>query len=117
MQKELRLSRREDFGKVYRHGKSSANRQFVLYVLRQPAIERFKLGISVSKKVGKAVERNRIRRLVKEIVRHHADRIAEHHELILIVRRPAAEMDYHQMEKSIIHVMKRASIWKSSGGL
>jgi len=117
VQKELRLSRREDFNKVYRRGKSSANHQFILYVLPEPGIERFKLGISVSRKVGTAVVRNRIRRLVKEIVRSHTARIEPHHQLILIARKPAADMDYHQMEKSIIHVLKRASIWKSAGGV
>jgi ribonuclease P protein component len=112
MQKELRLRRKEDFNKVYRHGKSAANHQFVIYYKKQSNSIPFKLGISVSKKVGTAVVRNRIRRVVKEIVRHHVDDIAPGNEYILIARKPAAEMDYAEMEKSIVHVMKRAGIWK-----
>jgi ribonuclease P protein component len=114
MQKELRLKRREDYNKVYRHGKSVANFQFVLYCRKQPAAAPFRLGISVSKKVGTAVVRNRIRRRVKEIVRHHAQDIAHGNEYILIARKPVAEMEYSEMEKSIIHVMKRAGVWKKS---
>lgn len=114
MQKENRLTRREDFNKVYRHGKSSANHQFVVYVLnRHPSIpgEGFRLGISVSKKVGNAVVRNRLRRMIKEIVRLNGDKLAPRKDLILIVRKPAAEMEYAEMEKSILHVFKRADLF------
>lgn len=113
MQKENRLTRREDFNKVYRHGKSSANHQFVVYIMNQPAAvpgDGFRLGISVSKKVGNAVVRNRIRRLVKEIVRLNGDKIAPRTDMILIARKPAAEMEYAEMEKSVLHVLKRAGI-------
>lgn len=110
MQKELRLTRREDFNKVYRYGKSSANFQFVVYSLPQTKVQRFRAGISVSKKVGNAVVRNRIRRVVKEILRHHADRIRPHVDLVVIARKPAAEMEYKEMEKSLLHALKRASL-------
>lgn len=113
MQRENRLTRREDFNKVYRYGKSSANHQFVVYVLNQPASvpgESFRLGISASKKVGNAVVRNRLRRMIKEIVRLNGERLAPRKDLILIVRKPAAEMEYAEMEKSILHVLKRADV-------
>lgn len=113
MQKENRLTRREDFNKVYRYGKSAANHQFVVYFMAQPAAVEgngFRLGISVSKKVGNAVVRNRIRRLVKEIVRAHGDKIAPRTDMILIARKPAAEMEFAEMEKSVLHVLKRAGV-------
>ncbi|WP_438445188.1 ribonuclease P protein component [Gorillibacterium sp. sgz5001074] len=118
MQKENRLTRREDFNKVYRHGKSSANHQFVVYIMPQSAAvpgESFRLGVSVSKKVGNAVVRNRIRRLVKEIVRHNGEKIAPRTDMILIARKPAAEMEYAEMEKSVLHVLKRAGILGKKG--
>jgi ribonuclease P protein component len=113
VQKENRLTRREDFNKVYRHGKSSANHQFVVYMMAQPAAvegNSYRLGISVSKKVGNAVVRNRIRRLLKEIVRLNGDKIAPRTDMILIARKPAAEMEYAEMEKSVLHVLKRAGL-------
>lgn len=110
MEKKNRLTKREYFDKVYRHGKSTANHQFVLYYKVQPQQESFRLGVSVSKKLGNAVVRNRIRRLLKEIVRLNAARIPGGYDLIIIARKPAAEMDYHDMEKSVLHVLKRASL-------
>lgn len=110
MQKKFRLTKKEDYRVVYRHGKSTANHQFVVYYLKRPKHEHLRLGISVSKKVGNAVVRNRIRRRVKEIVRHHIDAILPRYDLVLIARIGAAEQDFHAMEKSILHVLKRAKL-------
>jgi ribonuclease P protein component len=112
VEKNYRLAKREDFNKVYRYGKSTANHQFVLYYLAQPKHEHFRLGISVSKKVGNAVVRNRIRRMVKEIVRLRKEQFAPNFDYIIIARKPAAEMAYQEIEKSILHVFRRASLQK-----
>lgn len=110
MQKENRLAKREDFNKVYRYGKSVANMQFVLYTLPRPQQPQFRLGVSVSKKLGNAVVRNRIRRLLKEIVRHHGESLPGGIDLILIARKPAVDLTYQEMEKCVLHVLKRASL-------
>ncbi|MDD9270854.1 ribonuclease P protein component [Paenibacillus sp. GCM10023248] len=112
MEKEYRLAKREDFNKIYRYGKSMANHQFVLYYLPQPKLDHFRLGISVSKKVGNAVVRNRLRRMIKEIVRLKKENMAPHYDYILLVRKPAADMEYVELEKSIWHVVRKASLLK-----
>lgn len=112
MQKQHRLRSKEDFTSVYRYGKSVANHQFVLYYKPKPGQEYYRLGISVSKKVGGAVVRNRMRRVIKEIVRANGDRIKQDYDLILIVRRAAIDLDYTALEKSIRHILKRASLLK-----
>lgn len=61
-----RLSRSAEFERVYRSGRSSANRHLVLYTFPNPAVEQPRLGLSVSRKVGGAVERNRVKRLLRE---------------------------------------------------
>lgn len=111
MQKEFRLTQRADFNKVYRYGKSMANRQFVIYFLPQQKVDHFRLGVSVSKKVGNAVVRNRLRRMIKEIVRLNADRIKVKADMVIIARNPAVTMNYSEMEKSIIHVLTKADIF------
>lgn len=115
VQKEHRLAKREDFNMVYRQGKSVANHQFVLYYKRRPNMPDgempFRLGVSVSKKLGNAVVRNYLRRVMKEIVRLHADQVAPGYDLILIARKPVAEMAYADIEKSLLHVMKRAALY------
>lgn len=113
MQKQYRLTDRADFNKVYRYGKSTANRQFVVYYMVVPSTEHFKLGVSISKKIGNAVVRNRLKRQIKEILRLDSTRIKNHYHFIVICRQQAAMMDYHQMRRSLIHVLKRAQLWNN----
>jgi ribonuclease P protein component len=61
-----RLSRSADFDRVFRSGRSHAGREFVLYVFPRGEEGDPRLGLSVSRKVGGAVERNRVKRLVRE---------------------------------------------------
>ena len=112
--KKLRLRNRADFSRVYRHGKSFANHQFVVYWFSKKEVERFRVGISVSKKVGNAVVRNRMRRLVKEIVRHHESEIAGGLDIVFIVRKGALSMEYSELEKSVLHVLRKAKLLKAS---
>ncbi|MGN7457139.1 ribonuclease P protein component [Paenibacillus pasadenensis] len=112
MQRKWRLRRREDFARTYRGGKSFANGQFVVYWSRQPIAEPFRLGISASKKIGNAVVRNRMRRVLKEIVRKHADRICERTDMILIVRAGAVGKPTEELEKNVLHVLRKAGLLK-----
>lgn len=110
MQRTHRLTNRDDFKKVYRRGKSVANRQFVVYSFPRRNEEPFRMGVSISKKIGNAVVRNRLKRQLKEIVRLRKDEIADGYDFIIIVRKGALSLDYHAMEKSVFHVLRRASL-------
>ena len=114
MQRKYRLKDRTDFKKVYRLGKATANRQVVLYYWKRNDGEAFRLGVSVSKKIGNAVVRNRMRRRIKEIVRHEAERIKQEYDFIIIVRKGALQLDYHGLRKSILHVLKKSGLIISS---
>lgn len=61
-----RLSRSADFDRVFRHGRSHASRELVLYVFPREGEGPPRLGLSVSRKVGGAVQRNRVKRLLRE---------------------------------------------------
>ena len=66
MEKAYRIKKNSDFQFIYKKGKSVANRQFVIYTQPNKALNHFRLGISVSKKLGNAVVRNRIKRAIRE---------------------------------------------------
>jgi ribonuclease P protein component len=81
-----RLSRSRDFDAVYRHGRSVSTRFLVLYWFPQeePSAPRF--GFSVSRSIGGAVERNRIKRQLREVWRARLERIPAGSDYVLIVR-------------------------------
>jgi ribonuclease P protein component len=81
-----RLSRSRDFDAVYRQGRSVSSRFLVLYWFPQeePAEPRF--GFSVPKSIGGAVERNRIKRQLRDVWRARLERVPEGHDYVLIVR-------------------------------
>ncbi len=93
--KRPRLSRSSDFQRIYRQGSSTASRFLVLYSFKRPAetgAEGPRLGLSVSKKLGGAVVRNRVKRLLREAFQGCAGHLAEEYDLVVIARPQLLEL-------------------------
>ena len=86
--KRGRLSRSGDFERAYREGRSHSNRYLVLYAFPRPADEAdgARLGVSVGRKVGGAVDRNAVKRAVREAFWALADRLPATHDFVLVAR-------------------------------
>jgi ribonuclease P protein component len=85
----MRLSRSADFDRVFRHGRSHAGREFVLYVFPRGEGDEPRLGLSVSRKVGGAVERNRVKRLLREAFAIDGDRLPAGTDAVVVARHEA----------------------------
>jgi ribonuclease P protein component len=87
-----RLSRSAEFERVYRQGRSVANRHLVLYSFPNDAIDRPRLGLSVSRKVGGAVERNHVKRLLREAFAGVEDQLEASNDVVVVARPEAREL-------------------------
>lgn len=100
------LQKQQDFRRTYNEGKSFVNRALVLYI-RNNTTSYNRLGISISKKNGNAVTRNKIRRRLKEIIRLHGYPF-NGYDVIFIVRQPAVNQSYQALEKSVLDLFSKS---------
>jgi ribonuclease P protein component len=94
MPKRRRLSRSGEFDRVYRDGSSHATRYLVLYSFPRGEEEDrdVRLGVSVSRKVGGSVDRNRVKRALREAFWALADRLPARHDFVVVARPEIAEL-------------------------
>lgn len=106
-----RMKKNFEFKKVYTEGRYYVEKYIVMYAVRNYSNHN-KVGYSVSKKVGKAVTRNRIKRLMKENFRIFDENSKKGFDIIFTARQGSAEAEYENIHKNIESVLIRARILK-----
>jgi ribonuclease P protein component len=103
------LKKKTDFDTVYQRGKRFGNRNLNFYYIRNKKQEN-RVGIVVSKKVGNAVVRNRIRRLIKESYRLNQGTIKVGYDMIVVAKKSCFDKDFKEIEGSLLHILKRKDL-------
>ena len=115
MKKSFRVKREKDFKAIFKDGASFANRKFVVYQLENQQ-NHFRVGLSVSKKLGNAVTRNQIKRRIRHILLNVRWHLADDVDFVVIARKGAESLDYAEMEKNLLHVLKLSKIYQEGNG-
>ena len=113
MRKEERLAKPEQYSLVYRKGSSKASTLLVLRALPNN-LPSSRFGFSVSKRVGNAVIRNRLKRQLREISPRMPLKSAS--DIVFIVRPPAASADFATLKKTMESLLSRAGLLKTEAG-
>lgn len=104
----FRLKSSKEFRYAFKNGRSRANDFVILYIYHNnKLIDKSRIGFSVSKKIGNAVVRNRIKRVMREVIRLNYHRIKKGNDLIFIAREKIKGNSYKSVENSMISILDR----------
>jgi ribonuclease P protein component len=111
---ETSLKQNNDFRAVYSRGKSAVSPRTVIYC-RKNRREKNRVGFTVSRKLGNAVTRNRVRRRLREVMRLHASSLRQGYDLILVARTRAVGSDYGKLEADVLRCLDQLHLLKKDG--
>lgn len=109
MKKENRLRKNMEFKKVYKSGKNYWNRNLIVYV-RRNGTDKTRIGISITKKVGDAVVRNKLKRRIREVSRVYLPNLRKGYDLIFIPKKNAVDLSFAELESAIMHIYRISGI-------
>lgn len=105
------LKNNYEFRRLYAKGESARSPWMVLYC-RRNRVQKNRLGITVSTKIGKAVVRNRIRRRLREIYRLQEEKVQPGYDIVLVARTRSRYAEYSMLERDFIRLAKKLKIMK-----
>ena len=108
--KRRRLTQASEYERVKQDGSARSGKLLMLNVLPVEHSGPCRVGFVTSRRVGNAVARNRVRRRLREIVRHHQHQLRDGFWMVLVARKDAATADYRALEHEWLRLARRASI-------
>lgn len=109
LNKTNRLTKRKEFSYIYKNAKSVSNKNIVLFYI-PTKLKNPKIGISVSKKVGKAILRNKIKRQLREIIRKLLPSLNQKYNYVFVARENISELKYTEIESNVENALKKANL-------
>ena len=98
------------FSRLYSKGKKSAGQFLIVYFMKNKKNDEKRVGITVSKSRGKAVVRNRVKRLIRESLRPVWQNVKDGYLIVVVARQPAVDASFEDISDELSLLLKRASL-------
>ena len=105
MKKKYIVKENKDFEEIIKDGICLKNRSFIVHI-KPNNLQYDRFGISVSKKLGNAVFRNKYKRKIRAIIDNYKKNYIKNKDYIIILRRSGAEKNFHELEKDLVYLLK-----------
>ena len=109
MKKTFRIKKNEDIEKLIKRKKSVGNKNYIIYIKENSEAKHFRLAMSVSKKIGNAVVRNRQKRLIKQSFTELKEEILPF-DLFIIARSNVVNLTFIEVKENIYHLLNKANV-------
>ena len=109
MKKAFRIKKNEEFSKLISQKHSFAFNEYIIYAAKRKE-DKARFGISVSKKIGKAYVRNKVKRQLRMMIQEEIDFYEYEYDIIVIVRQKYLENNYLTNKKSLAKALKKVTI-------
>ena len=103
------ICRNNEFSRVYTRGKSYVTPQLVMYVLKKKT-GKTRVGLTATKKIGKAVQRNRARRVMRAAISEHLDYNIGKYDIVFVARGVTPKLKSQQVSKAVARLLKMAGL-------
>ena len=110
MRKSFRVKKEQEFQRVFEQHQSVANHKFVVYQLAKPGQVHFRVGISVGKKIGNAVERGWVKRRIRQTLLELKPQLKADVDFLVIARPSAKGLSMAEIRRNLVHVLKLAEL-------
>lgn len=110
MQKCYRIKKSQEIEKVMKKGRSTANRYFIVYKYAKNDNDNFRIAISVGKKIGKAVDRNKVKRYIRNVTTEHKHEMNPNYDYFVIARKGVKDLDYVTFKENLEQLYKKMNI-------
>lgn len=107
--KYVSLNKRQDFSRTYKKGKSIVHPQVVVYIRRNP-VGYTRIGITTSKKIGTAVERNRARRVIRHALYNVLPQNVGNYDIVLVARGYTKKLKSTQLQTTLQSIFKKENL-------
>lgn len=104
--KDCYLKKNIEFQRVYSARRVTGNRTFTLFY-KKNNFDYARVGFTITKKVGNAVTRNRLKRRLREIYRLNENKVKPGYDYVFVLKKEAVDLSYKDLESSFLHVLRK----------